>query len=554
MDRFRASITDFLTDGSLIALCDALGQLTRARVTLHDTDGRRIVRADSESHWAYSENDGHAETLAAHLSSPDRRSRTLPETGWLLQPLEVAGQVIGGIVIDADPLRTPGADIERLRDIVAHLASAVDELCEQDVELAQRNTELSVLYRLSSLLVAARDLDTVLRVALRSAMDILGADAAAIHLVDEDATTFRLRAHMGISDGFASRFLAPPPPDAPPGPPDLDRFVHPDDEEVLTLARADGFEGVIRGDLSFRGRRQGSMHLFTRRSTLLEPEERALLQTINEQISAAVASANLLESERRARGVQRQLRLAADVQRRMLPSSLPTVEPLDLGARYIPSFDLGGDFYDFMELSGNLGFFVGDVAGKGVPAALLMASVRSALRAHASERYHLDEVLARVNDHLVRDTLPNEFATVFYGVIDPRTLRLTYCSAGHDPTLLLRPPAGRAPTEADLHALDTGGMVIGVSPNLRYERGMFDLAPGDTIVAYTDGMIDARDFSGKRFGRDRLRAAIVGFLGANPDAPAQAVADHLLWEVRRFVGLNPATDDETVLVIRVKRR
>jgi len=556
MERPSASITDFLTDGSLAALCEALGALTRTRVTLHDASGRRIVQSGGVPPWRVLDEDDSAPFVRRALETAGRTPGAEPvaENGWLVEPIEVMNAVIGGIAIAADPLRTAVADVERLRALVRQLVSAVIELCEQEVVLTERNRELDTLFRLSSLLVAARDLTTTLRVALRVATESIGADAGAIHLLDEDGRTFRLRSHAGISEAFAGRFLGPRPTEGPLTPePEARSFIRPDSPDALVAAREDGFEGVIRSELSFRGDRLGVIHLFTRRESLLEPSERVLLQTINEQISAAVASANLLEAERRARQVQRQLQLAAAVQRRMLPSTLPHLPPLDLGARYIPSFELGGDFYDLMDLGGHLGFFVGDVAGKGVAAALLMASVRASLRAHASERYHIDEVLTRVNDHLVRDTLPNEFVTVFYGVIDPRTLRLTYCSAGHDPTLLLRSPPGAEPTEKHLFALDTGGMVLGVLPEQRYERAMWDLAPGDTVIAYTDGVVDARNFSGEKFGRARLRQAIVGFARQNPGAGAQALADHIVWEVRRFVGLNPATDDETVLVVKVGR-
>lgn len=554
MERPRASITDFLTDGSLAGLCEALGGLTRTRVTLHDTRGRRIVQSGGTPPWRVLEEDDSSPAVrrVLHSGAGSPAGGAVAENGWLIEPIEVMGAVIGGIAIAADPLRTPGADIERLRALVRQLVSAVIELCEQEVVLTERNRELDTLFRLSSLLVAARDLTTTLRVALRVATESIGADAGAIHLLDDDGRTFRLRAHAGISDAFASRFLGPAPTGGPIVPePEPGSYIRPDSEDALVAAREDGFEGVIRSELSFRGDRLGVIHIFTRHELLLDPTERVLIQTINEQISAAVASANLLEAERRSRQVQRQLRLAAAVQRRMLPSTLPDLPPLDLGARYIPSFELGGDFYDLMDLGGHLGFFVGDVAGKGVAAALLMASVRASLRAHASERYHIDEVLARTNEHLVRDTLPNEFVTVFYGVIDPKTLRLTYCSAGHDPTLLLRAPAGAEPTAGHLHTLDTGGMVLGVLPEQRYERGMWDLEPGDTIIAYTDGVVDARNFAGEKFGRTRLREAILGFARLHPEAGAQAMADHIVWEVRRFVGLNPATDDETVLVVKV---
>ena len=157
------------------------------------------------------------------------------------------------------------------------------------------------------------------------------------------------------------------------------------------------------------------------------------------------------------------MRLAADVQRRLLPSEPPRIAGLDTAARYLSSLDLGGDFYDLIDLGGHLGFAVGDVVGKGLPAALLMASVRATLRAHAADLYDLDEIIARVNAALTRDSRPEEFTTVFYGVIDPASRRLTYCNAGHDPPVVFR-RAGDEDGGATrvVATLDAGGMVVGV--------------------------------------------------------------------------------------------
>jgi len=530
-------ITDFLTDASFVALCNSLGQLTRAQVTVHDREGRRIIFTRGDPPWMLAPADVDATLVADAMRNFGPSAGVVARDGRLVEPLMIAGQPIGAVVIAADPLRVSAADLERLRTVVGLLASTVNELCENDVLLRQRNAELSVLFRLSSLLVTARDVDAVLNVALRSAVELLNADAAAIHLRDEESGRQTLRAHVGLSERFIARAV--------------DEF--PGGQLLRDLLRDEGLEGVISGNLLFSGQTLGKLRLFNRKPDYLDGSQQALLQTIIEQVSAAVASTRLIESEHKARHMERQLALAADVQRRMLPRVIPTHKRLDIDARYIPSLELSGDFYDLIELKGHLGVLVGDVAGKGVPAALLMASVRSALRAHAGEVYNLDEVMARTNEGMVRDTLAHEFATVFYGVIDPSTLRMTYCNAGHDPPLLLRPPKDRAPTEADLWELTSGGMAIGIDGQQTYERGMFDLERGDVFFAYTDGLIDARDFAGRKFTRPRLRAALVSFLAANPGAEARAIADHIVWEIRRFVGLNPAVDDETLVVIRVRQ-
>lgn len=535
MRRAPKSITEFLTDASLVQLCAALGEMSHVRISVHDEAGRRIDYTGGTPPWSLGPEDEEAARIAAALRGEGPPHESVTSDGRVIEPIIVSRRAIGAVVIAADPARHASGDLDGLRSIIDKLLLTVNEFCDQEVTLKHRNAELSLLFRLSSLLVGARDADAALNVALRSAVEILGAGAGIVHLTDGDGRAVR-KASAGLSGDALSILDAHPPQSR---------------EYTKALERA-GYRGVAVGPLVFNARPLGEMRLLWRHPTFLDPDEQALLQTIVEQVSAAIASADLVESERRARAVQRQLSLASDVQRRMLPQSVPALPRLDIDARYIPTMQLGGDFYDLIDLSGHLGILIGDVAGKGVPAALLMAAVRASLRAHAADVYHLDEIMSRVNKAMARDTQPNEFATIFYGVLDPATLRLTYCNAGHDPPLLLRLPAGRAPEARDLYELTAGGMVVGVDPSQTYARGMFDLAPGDTLVAYTDGIVDARNFESLRFGRDRLRRAILDTIAADRSAPAKAVADHIIWEVRRYIGLNPQADDETLVVVRVR--
>ena len=204
--------------------------------------------------------------------------------------------------------------------------------------------------------------------------------------------------------------------------------------------------------------------------------------------------------------------------------------------------ELAGDFYDFIDLEGNLGLVVGDVVGKGVAASLMMASVRASLRAYAQDLYDLDEVIARVNERLAADTLDSEFATLWYGVLDPNTLRLTYCNAGHDPPILVR--------NGEMHCLDTGGMIVGVDAGQTYDKAIFDLAPGDRLLLYTDGLPDAMSFDQEKFGRGRIEQA---FLEA-ADGSATDIVNHMLWSMRRFTGLRRSLDDTTIVVVKVGER
>src|ERR1043165_8570550 len=152
-----------------------------------------------------------------------------------------------------------------------------------------------------------------------------------------------------------------------------------------------------------------------------------------------------------------------------------------------------------------------------------MSAVRASIRAHAQQVYDLDEVIGRVNAALCRDTLDMEFATLWYGVLDPRTLRLTYCSAGHDPAMVIRVPAHRAPTTADIDELSVGGMVVGVDPSQRYQRAVFDVPARDVVVMYTDGLTDAASFSGQKWGKKRLRESILKVLSQEANASAARI-------------------------------
>ena len=186
---------------------------------------------------------------------------------------------------------------------------------------------------------------------------------------------------------------------------------------------------------------------------------------------------------------------------------------------------------------------VGDVVGKGVPASLLMASVRASLRAYAHETYELRDIVRKVNDALCRDTRDEEFTTLFYGVLNPATGRLTYCNAGHEPALHFRA------ADRSVHPLTTGGMIVGILPKLAYDQAVVDLAPGDALLLYTDGLHEAMNFDDEPYGRQRV-ADTFAQAAAQPDHDADAILHHVLWEKRRFTGIRRPGDDTTLVVLQ----
>jgi sigma-B regulation protein RsbU (phosphoserine phosphatase) len=430
--------------------------------------------------------------------------------------------------------------------------------------LRHRVKEVQALYRLSSMLVRASKADAVLDIALESALDALELDAGSIVLFEQEegpTTQTEVDLVLKASRNLSREWLESPLPlskdrlfdrQALEGQVVVSEDLFADDRVLIPEhVKAEGLRAAMHAGLVFQNKAIGVIRLYARTPrTFGEPEKR-LLKSIAAQAAVAVEQTRLLKMQQREQRIQRQVQLAADVQRRMLPRRVPQIPGLDVAARYVPSFELGGDFYDFFELGGNFGVAIGDVVGKGIAAALLMASVRASLRAHVQDVYHIDEVLSRVNAALCRDTLDNEFATLWYGVIDTERLRMTYCAGGHEPPMVFRPPAQTGAPHT-IEELSVGGMAVGIDPAQPYQRGTYDLRAGDVFVAYTDGVTDTLDFSGKKFGKQRLRQVVLKLLADEPGSSAGSIADHILWHLRQFAGILERPDDQTLVVVRVK--
>ena len=239
-----------------------------------------------------------------------------------------------------------------------------------------------------------------------------------------------------------------------------------------------------------------------------------------------------LEQEIRERErVEQELQVARSIQQASLPKQVPDVEGWQITPYYKPAREVGGDFYDFLELKdGQLGLVVGDATGKGVPAALVMASARSMLRAVAqASDYSPGDVLGRANDSLVIDIPPNMFVTCFYAILDPDSGHLRYANAGHELPYLHR-NGGDAAEE-----LRVRGMPLGLMPEMGYEEKQTILEAGDSALFYTDGLVEAHDPKGEMFGLPRLRALCA------EHGKERSLVDALLEELERFTGSRGTT-------------
>jgi serine phosphatase RsbU (regulator of sigma subunit) len=563
--RVSPTIRDFLTDGSVPALCDELSSLTGVPIWVRDREGEVIIPEPQEhgggKPWSIVEEETGARRAVERVGrryDPRMDLLSIPieistgMLGWLVMPMQDAHVAPDGSPAGGAGLGTP------LHRALSLLASSVSEVCEAQVAVMHRVHELEALYRLSSLLAQAGDVDRLLGVALDLAIDVLRMDGGSIAVIEPDMQDLSIRAFRGVSQRWVASTQTLTSAGALRKAALAGEVVTVEDMRsdprivVPELVRDEGLHSLISTGLLAGGRSIGLLRLYSRSPRRFTQAERGLLKSVADQSAAAVLNARLRVLREEDERIQRQVRLAADVQRRMMPRAMPHVPRLDLAAKYLPSFELGGDFYDFIELGDHLGIVVGDVAGKGVAAALLMADVRGSLRAHAQDVYDIGEVLSRVNAALVRDTRDNEFATLWYGVIDPQTLRLTYCGAGHEWPLVIRVPRDRPVNDEDLSRLTADGMALGIDPSQRYPHGVCQLRAGDVLVVFTDGLPDATDFEGRHFGGTRLRRALIEFLSQQPSASAAQILEHVLWVLRQFTGLSRRIDDITLVVMRVR--
>lgn len=271
-------------------------------------------------------------------------------------------------------------------------------------------------------------------------------------------------------------------------------------------------------------------------------DDRKLLNDLATQTAPAVRVAQLVrqqqeEAKERER-IEQELRVARLIQQTLLPKQIPTLAGYELAAYYQPAREVGGDFYDFMDLEdGRLGLVVGDVTDKGVPAALVMATTRTMLRAAAQRLDSPGEVLRRVNDVLVPDIPQNMFVTCLYAILDSASGRLVYANAGHD--LPYRRRAGRSGGAEELRAR---GMPLGLMPGMVYEEKWITLERGESVLFYSDGLVEAHAPDREMFGFPRLQ----GLVGAHRGG--RGTIEFLLGELSRFTGEGWEQEDDITLV------
>ncbi|MDA8019330.1 MAG: SpoIIE family protein phosphatase [Thermoanaerobaculia bacterium] len=252
----------------------------------------------------------------------------------------------------------------------------------------------------------------------------------------------------------------------------------------------------------------------------------------------------LLEDQNEKRRMEEQLAVGAQIQRGLLPAAVPELPGYDLAGLNRSCFEVGGDYYDFLQKDdGKLALIVADISGKGVAAALLMAVLQASIRALVPMVSNPTDLMNRLNRALVENTPDNRFATVFYGELDPRAHRLEYVSGGHNPCLLWTPGQG-------MQTLDSSGPIVGLVSRASYTSRVVELPAGSTLMLYTDGVTELLTEEGGEFGLDPL----FEILRSSDDAGAHDVIDRVHDQMHAYIGSDRLDDDSTLVVLRRLRK
>jgi len=290
-----------------------------------------------------------------------------------------------------------------------------------------------------------------------------------------------------------------------------------------------------------REKRIGVLYLDSReKGVLLSSSTRSALETLATEAAVAIENARLYRETMEKARLEQEMRIAAEIQQALLPKMLRAGTFFKAAAASLPCRSIGGDFYDYVDLpAGSLGFALGDVAGKGPPAALLSAMMQGIFSAQAASSDSPSQTISRVNLALYRRGIESRFVTIMYGAIRPDG-RLTYCNAGHNPPLVI------SKSGAMIRRLECGGPIVGLFEAARFDEDTIALTPGDWLIVFSDGVSEAMSANGDEYGEGR----IVSVVEKQKDVEPKQLLEALFADVREFARGAPQSDDITAMVLR----
>ncbi|MFT4603600.1 MAG: sigma-B regulation protein RsbU (phosphoserine phosphatase) [Rhodothermales bacterium] len=424
-------------------------------------------------------------------------------------------------------------ELVALRKEVSHLRRAVDEL--------------SILNELAAAISASQDVTDVIQTITKRSLSAVRAEQGVITMVGIDAsdpTRTLIRTMTGSTESEAFR------PDQ-----SLLGWMHLNKRPLLLndpredtrfkgVKWPDNVRSILCVPMLAQSRLIGILTLYNKKRSEdgFSPSDQRLIAILASQSAQVVEGARLYEEERQLLAMRQEVQLATEIQANLLPSSAPVVQGYEFAGLSIPAKEVGGDYFDYIPMAdGKLGLTVGDVSGKGVGAALLMATSQATLRGQVVADSDPAVALGKTNFLMCSATRRGTFVTLFLAILDPETGGISYANAGHNRPFVVGP-------NGKFEILTTGSLVLGFLPKHTYERAETVLQPGESLVIYSDGVTEAMNPASEQFEEERLYELAKKHQGDG----SSAMVDRIINEVRLFAGERAQNDDITLLIVRRK--
>jgi sigma-B regulation protein RsbU (phosphoserine phosphatase) len=320
---------------------------------------------------------------------------------------------------------------------------------------------------------------------------------------------------------------------------------------VNNLRNDDRFKSLIEKDspiqsilcvpLVVKGNIIGMLNVFNKHTNEgFTSDDQRLLCIIATQSAQIIENARLYEEEQDLIKIKEEMRIAKKIQFNLLPKIIPSIQGYDLAGTTQPAAEVGGDYFDFISIDETkIAFCLGDISGKGIPAAILMSSLQASIRSQAKINNTVTDTVSFVNKLLHENTDPERFATLLYGMLDAKNNRLTYCSAGHNDAFLIS-------GNKEVNRLNKGGLILGMFPEIVYEQESVVLIEGDTFLLYSDGITEAMNEKEEEFGEEQL----LDVVKSNLNLDAERLIEEVKQNIDNHSGEYPQFDDITLLVIK----
>ncbi|MEE8340659.1 MAG: GAF domain-containing SpoIIE family protein phosphatase [Candidatus Neomarinimicrobiota bacterium] len=414
----------------------------------------------------------------------------------------------------------------------------------QKLKLAVK--ELSVLNDIATAVSTTHDLDQVVELIVHECVNHLNVEQGAIMLLDPtesddqfrtivreiDTNTDIVPYHFGVQlSGWMIKNQKP-----------LLINDFPNDNRFTNLSGEEfPINSILSVPLKTKGKLIGVLNVFNKIDNEgFSTNDQRMLSIIATQSAQAVESARLYEEEKSLKMIEEELNFATDIQTNLLPKLNPQIDGYDIAGKSIPAKEVGGDYYDFIPIDEKkYAICLGDISGKGMPAAMLMANLQATLRGQALFTSSPGECLTRANKLLYRSTDLQKFATLFYGILDSSKNIFQFSNAGHDPPFLIN-------SDKKVIRLTKGGTVLGFMEDYQFEEDSIKLNKKDLIIIYSDGVTEALNKQNKEFGENRLLA----ILSENMNSTANELINIVFDAVKAFVIDVAQSDDITVVVIK----